>query len=239
MAVPVQIGRFFFSSKKEALDYEAAIRSVDRLGFERMIGPGRFLEEDELEFVLEALYMRHDALEKIGPGVQAIRVVRQGRHTKFVIDHVGAPFLLFGNADVSVQDVIRDHGRDDDYWKRLTVIAAFREAVVGQIEAFRKRVFDLSSNPLCPISGEPLRGHFCDVDHYPVAFKDLLTAFCVEEGLDLLSVSLDRTGHSGRSAKPRLRQDLAARWGDFHRRYAMFRLVRKEAHQRTRTGAMT
>lgn len=98
---------------------------------------------------------------------------------------------------------------------------AMRHAIDEQRLAFKRSRF-AAPPVVCDATGQPITWADAHVDHHPIPFSTLRDAFLQGEAVTLDAVQLlDRSQGGQRMADAAL----AARWADYHRAHASFRLV--------------
>ncbi len=108
---------------------------------------------------------------------------------------------------------------------RSKVVAACREMIKPQIEAFRRATADVQ---FCELTKEPFNGRKFHVDHqHP--FIDILTAWCASEGVSMEdSHKMKLKGRVGSREFSDVR--LTESWKRYHQKYAKLAKVLAEAN---------
>jgi hypothetical protein len=207
--VPIQIGPYYFKTKKAAKDHIQEILSKYHEG-ERITG----LDES---FLRDLLDLHPRAADKIGTGVSYFVIekedVWQGRH--FSIVHT-------------------DRSRDDfSYIKcidgpnlRNEILGAMRSAVVGQILGFRDRQIAAGA-VACPFTGEVLRRDTSHVDHIaPNTFYAMVNKWLKTNGLALEDVAITPP-EVGQVKRDMTDETQVESWRKFHLENASLRLISK------------
>ncbi|MGL5062944.1 MAG: hypothetical protein ACRC62_23455, partial [Microcoleus sp.] len=98
---------------------------------------------------------------------------------------------------------------------------AARAAIHPQIREFRLASLNDDGDLMCAVSGLIKCPEFFHVDHYPVAFADLLDQYLAFSGLDIDKIQFVEDSSTCRFADPRLEKDFS----DWHLENAELRIV--------------
>jgi hypothetical protein len=98
---------------------------------------------------------------------------------------------------------------------------AMRYAIDDQRLAFKRSRFAAPA-VVCDATGQPITWDDAHVDHHPIPFSTLRDRFLQAEAVRLDAVQLRDRSQGGQCMADAA---LAARWADYHRAYASFRLV--------------
>lgn len=180
-----------------------------------------FLGEADLQFMRSVLDFHRWRDEKIGVGVVSM-TVRTNR-----------PYATRGFWLTRLDNTTTDFSWIecvDQPSQRRDVLAAMRAVIADQKESFRTIFFSSTSEPRCPVTGEPLDMGTCHVDHEPpLSFEKLTTDFIVEKKIDLEAVLL--TGYGDGETKQELADESLRRaWQEYHRQYARLRILSPKAN---------
>lgn len=180
--------------------------------------PGRALEPEDFRFMTELLTHHPRADEKIGVGLQAIRVepdpVWGG--VMFVAERRDG-----SSTDFSYRKCLRPST------KRGDINTACRQAVAGDIVAFKHEHFnrhgDAANQVICPLTGQRLGWLDAQVDHGPPwPFRRIVDAFFASTSAgDVRVASQCEQGITRRFVDA----DLAERFRQFHARVAVLRVI--------------
>ena len=214
---PYIFGNRRFATKSEA---ESAIREV----LYRYEAGNELVGADE-ELIAAVLIQHPHARDKIGAGVQRIRVRlvnewgKKGRCFEIV--------RIDGSVtDFSFQKALHPAS------KRQLFKEACRDLISKEIMDFRHRAFDTSGEDGridCPVTGDRIsRMEESHVDHDP-PFDELVEALIQSEGIDIESVILSGS-EDGELRKSFQDQELAQKWRAYHRTHARLRVVSKRAN---------
>lgn len=213
-----QIDGVSFRTKREIVGHVRAI--LNRVPIGESLGP------DDFRFMLALLHRHPWAAQKIGVGVQAIRVDLNSQWT---------PCKMF--------TLVRTDGSETDFSYRACIYppsheADFREAcrqvVLDDILAFKRTVFDAEANECnevsCAATGMLVGWNEAHIDHAPPwTFKAIVDAFIDETGVDVGAVHL--TGSADNECQQRFADsELTERFRTFHNARARLRVVTKAAN---------
>jgi hypothetical protein len=159
--------------------------------------------------ILDVLKLHHHYAQKVGAGIKQI-VVRLNYKAGFKptrglwIERNDGTWT-----DISWTSCLKpDGGRTPDE----DAVAAARQEVYGQIEAFRAK-----GHTVCGICGKDIVGDI-HVDH-AVQFNGLFTDWLAVQNLQAGDIAVTDEGISSSFSDPKLRQS----WQDFHRNAAVLR----------------
>lgn len=110
---------------------------------------------------------------------------------------------------------------------RAEVLAAFREAVMVQVLAYKDRKRGRDGLYVCELTGRSCASSEVEVDHHYPSFVAIVEDYCRREGRELLSfVVIPRPEGGYRLA------DQNEHWGfaAYHREHAVLRLLHKKVH---------
>jgi hypothetical protein len=173
----------------------------------------------QLDFIKAVVACHPDAADKIGPGISAISVrANPYKQRGFWVTRVDGTEI-----DISYQKCV--NGAPS---QRQAVHAAFREAVRGQINAFRLSYFRTELHPRCALTDEPLvMGPGAHVDHEDPTFVELADQF-----LDLCGAVDDIELVPGENGFGRRLKDaeILLQWSEYHECNARLRVVSKNAN---------
>lgn len=214
MATPVQLGRQTFKTKKAAIEHCKGVL--------RQYPAGSTLSPEHFDEIQDMVRRHPESERKLGAGLLRIEVRR---------DTSGMGSQCFW--------LIRKDGTEEDVGvkasfaplsPRRKVYRAFREAVRGQIEAFRREFFGDEAiiyddeGTLLTAKG----AYGCDVDHVGTTLSEMVTEFLRTEGLKVEDIRLDdQPGRWGKFSDP----SLEARWLAYHKLHANLQCVAPEENQ--------
>lgn len=204
----IRIGEAVFTTKKAATE---AAREI-LYGYEL----GSTLGAEHEAFMLDVFRLHREWESKRGCGVASIQVDQ----------NLGTRGFWLTRADGSRTDI--------SFVKCLTpprhehdVRAAFRTEIREQVRQFKAA--NLLPGAACPITGERLDAYNAHVDHAPPEFDELFASFLADNQLAFEQVDVNPT-EDGSTDTLLADRHLAARWQEYHRRYARLRLVTKTAN---------
>ena len=207
----MMIGRFEFATKKAA---EKIIQGI--------IDSGK-TDRPECQDLLMSLVKMHPEYEdKIGSGISEIFVnANPIFNTRcFYVRRTDGSVVPF-----SYKACLKRKGASmSEEWQR-----AARHAVRGQIDTFKTMEFSRNPHPICPITKRVITWRKCHVDHIaPETFanitKSFLTLYDLTPSYAWLSKGADTTTI--------VDQNILHLFRDYHRRYAVLRLLSPEANMR-------
>ncbi|HDZ9245492.1 DUF3223 domain-containing protein [Vibrio cholerae] len=174
---PLSIGEFNFTMKKEAKDLYSQILNDARLG--------ELLQGEDFDYVMALLLNHPRADEKIGVGVEGIKV-DIGAHVNNRCFHV---IRKDGTSDnFSIGKCI-----DGDHSDFRKFCVACRRAVENDIRAYKRHFFEENSNDSgmvkCQNSGKWISYDEAHVDHRePFTFSSIVHFFSKSNKLDLSTI---------------------------------------------------
>jgi hypothetical protein len=201
----------YFITQKELKEYIKSILYKYPLG--------ELLDGYDFEFMMDVLSRHQNYDEKIGCGVDAIRVVRESqwgtRH--FEILRIDGSSIDFG-----YDKCLRPETQLTKF-KR-----ACRNAVEEQVREFKNRFFEKNREVKCPITGTYLTYNNAHVDHeYPKTFDQIVYDFIKEKNIDVNSVVI-----KGELVKQLKDKRLEEEFAQYHRANANLRVISKSANLR-------
>lgn len=206
------IGDFTFPTKKSAAD---EIRRIlhDTPQNEPLRG-------DELDLILALIHIHPGASRKLGQGVAEIVTKRiDGGHKNFWIKR----------ADGTIVDFSYLKALNGAPSPLALLKKALRREVEPDIKTFRDDFFASNPDPVCPLTGNPLRrDKTSHVDHIDPTFEDIAGRFIGAIGMPDL-----RTRPRPDGLGPMLaRRDIADAWRWFHGDMARLRVIHASANMR-------
>jgi hypothetical protein len=217
-SAPVTLGRFTFNSKTAAKD---ALRSIRDAVADRQ----PIHDEDAVDILLGVLAAHPQAAQKVGAGIAGFFAARSP-------DYPTRCFYLR-----------RVDGSETDFsWNEAITPTlpitrlrmACRNATMDQKMEFRDREWpaDEGGERMCPITGIPFTRETAHVDHQtPVTFMRLVDDWLSAAGLEIGDVPIDHVGDL-RSVDTFADVRQANSWREYHRQYAVLRLVSAEGNLR-------
>jgi hypothetical protein len=201
-----RIGTQVFARKKDAVD---RIKTVLQ-----GTPPGASLDSDNLALVLDLLQMHPDADRKMGPGIRAIRVEKNGAQDwqrSFVVHRTDGSI-----EDFSYQKCLATSAATV---QRMDALKSLRRAIKPQIDAFRQ---GLPERSVCAITGAALARNAGHIDHADPPFSTLAEEWLAQQGLNcetLVERHLCRNTMAT-GPKPFLDSALEASWTAYHAKHA-------------------
>lgn len=215
---PVTLGEYKFESKKEAKQFFADILNAVPLGTR--------LSGEDFDYVLALLLNHPNASQKVGAGVDAIKVDR-GDYAANRCFHVIRNDKT--EEDFSIGKCI--DGEHSDF-HRLCV--ACRKAVEKDVRDFKQKYFDEHGNRegkvKCQEGGERISFTEAHVDHrVPFTFSSIVHYFVQAKGLDVRSVQYLAEGKYGNELAD---ESLQALFRDWHKQNAKLRIIARTRNLR-------
>lgn len=211
-AISYTIAGVTFETQKDLAAYVSALLRSAR--------PPIRLSGDDTAFMGDLLLRHPSAERKIGCGVAAIWIKRNGVFGNgFYVERIDGTF-----EDFSYKQCIRP------FTHASKAKFAFRRAIDEQVIAVKKAAFYDSSVLYCPITDEPITWETAHVDHEPpLTFAALLTEYCALRGIDIDTIDLyePKTG-IGKLLPPYIELD----WAEWHRARACLRVISADANIR-------
>jgi len=201
----ITVGKEMFKTQKALQDRVRAILWTYK--------PETVLSDEHREFIFELLKRHPRAEEKLGAGIQLIRVVKNFYGSQ------GFEILRVDGSvdDFSYKECIKPSSMEAQFK------AACRLAVDGQILACKDAFWKERSSARCPFTGEELTKYRCVVDHAPPkTFEWIVTTFIREHQIKVEDVVLIK---EPRKLDGLPEGDLKRIWQEFHREHANLRVV--------------
>lgn len=175
----------------------------------------------EYGIFLAWLLARHpDAAQKTGPGIACITVGTVPGHPNtrgFTVHRTDG-----SSTDFSWPECITETPH------RTRVLTAMREAVAGQVIAFKQAESD-AGRLHCAVTGAELTWDDAEVDHMPPGFGAIADAFATAAGgYDKISLVHSADGMIGRPMKPAFETV----WVWYHHQQARLRILSRAAHRK-------
>ncbi len=215
--MPVRLAGLSFPSKAAAANRVRNIKEAAQ--------PGAVLTGEDLSIVLGALQRHPSCASKVGIGVKAIRVVRNGPDlagTGFEIERLDGTRerfsyrICFGSEQRAARDRLSE---------------AFRRAVRPYIFRWSQRHFASNGGSLeCPLTGERVTIGTCHVDHV-TPFQALMDAFLLAEGIGADDIAYDTANDATTPEAVLADRELERRWVSFHNARAKLRIVSVRGHR--------
>lgn len=211
-AISYTIAGLTFDTQKDLAAYVSAL-------LRRYWGPVQ-LQDDEATFMSELLLRHPSAEEKIGCGLKAIWIKRNGTFGNgFYVERTDGTFI-----DFSYKQCIRP------FTHASKAKFAFRRAIVDQVIEVKSAAFGDADTILCMETGEPITWQMAHVDHEPpLTFAALLIEYTSLRAIDLNTIELyEPKGGIGSLLPPEIEAD----WAEWHRQRAKLRVISAEANMR-------
>jgi len=205
------VGGIEFSSKKELKSYIQEVL--------KRYSPGQVLCDSDFRFCMALLERHPESGEKIGAGVQTIRVdIHKPWTTKgFTIVRADSSESDFSfNACISEKSMTQ----------RQLLDKAARHSIRPQIREF-KIAGSVGGYAVCAVSGKKIKVESCDVDHYPIPFADLLDMYFKISGLNPEKIGIASESVTCKFADTRIDKDFA----QWHKENARLRIVESSINQ--------
>lgn len=186
----------------------------------RTYRPPARLEGEDADLMADLLLRHPSAERKIGCGVRAIWIRRNGPFgSGFYVERLDGTF-----EDFSYKQCLRP------FTHASKAKFAFRRAIDSQVIAVKTAAFRGADSILCAETGEPITWETAHVDHEaPDTFARLLETYCAERGIDLDAIELyEPKGGIGKLLPPAIEAD----WAEWHRQHARLRVISAEANIR-------
>ena len=199
----------YFRSQKELENYIKNILHKYNLN--------EFLDEYDFEFMMDLLVRHPKADEKIGCGIDGIRVVPEWGNRRFDILRLDDSSIDFSPKKCLTPET------------QLTKFKrACRNAIQEQVRAFKNQFFAQGEKFECPINREVITYDNAHVDHeYPNTFDQIVHNFIKEKNIDVDSVAIE-----GEIAKKFKDKKLEEEFAEYHKANAKLRVISKSANLR-------
>ncbi|MBA4391745.1 MAG: hypothetical protein C0399_12530 [Syntrophus sp. (in: bacteria)] len=214
--IPVTLGEFSFPTKKEAKElYSNILNRIDL---------GQHLEGEDFDYVMALLLNHPYAEDKIGVGVEAIKV-DTGLHSANRCFHVV-------RTDGSIEDFSIGKCIDGDHSDFHKFCIACRKAVENDIRAYKRKYFadNADSNEMirCQSGGQRVSYDDSHVDHRePFTFSSIVHFFCKAKGLDTGAIKYKTEGKYGNEFAD---SSLTESFRDWHKENAKLRVVHSKTN---------
>lgn len=213
-AISYTIAGLFFATQKELASHVSAM-----LRDYGQYAPTRLMEDDAA-FMGDLLQRHPSADKKIGCGVAAIWVKRNGVFGNgFYVERTDGTFV-----DFSYKQCIRP------FTHASKAKFAFRRAIDDQVLLIKKEAFHETGSIICLVTGEMIIWETAHVDHEPpLTFASLLTEYCTLRGIDLDTIELyESKSGIGKLLPPDIERD----WAEWHQAHARLRVISADANVR-------
>ena len=208
---PVTLGEFEFSSKKEAKELYSSILNSNELE--------NNLDGEDFDYVMALLLNHPRADEKIGSGVEAIKVA-PGLHSSNRCFHVV-------RTDKSIEDFSIGKCIDGDHSDFHKFCIACRRAIENDVIAYKRKFFEENKDSeykvKCQSSGQRISYKEAHADHRePFTFSSIVHFFIKANAIDISAIDYVTTGKYGNEFSD---SSLIESFRTWHKENAKLRIV--------------
>jgi len=174
----------------------------------------RVLDAKEFELVYSVLKMHPNSKSKIGCGVKSIYIKKNYyKNNGFFIERIDGT-----KTDFSYLKCLNGDNKLNE------IKAMFRTAIRPQIISFRNNAFKTKAYLKCPITGEYVSEHNCNIDHFIPSFFELFYVFINENNVDLNQIKVGGK-EDGFQEYYFIDKTLERKWKKFHKKFANLRVL--------------